>query len=96
PARVTVSYSLKGGKGGLTLGTASSRFETAGVFRLSKELGKADDAKLQATKSMKVRFSIPQAPGSCARYYTKRLTIPKKISGQTVWFQSDSQFGPQT
>jgi hypothetical protein len=96
PARVKVSYSLTGGRGGLSLGTASSHFATAGTFRLGEKLGKADAAKLRATKSMKVRFSIPQAPSSCARYYTKRLTIPKKISGQTVWFQSDSVFGPQS
>jgi len=94
PARVTVSYSLQGGKGGLALGTASARFKTAGTFSLNEKLDQNDAAKLAATKSMKVRFSISGAPGSCGRYYTKRLTIPKKISGQTVWFQSDSAFGP--
>jgi hypothetical protein len=96
PARVTVSYSLQGTKGGLALGTASARFKTAGTFTANEKLGKAQAAKLAATTSMKVRFSIPGAPSNCTRYYTKRLTIPKKISGQTVWFQSDSVFGPQS
>jgi hypothetical protein len=35
---------------------------------------------------MLVRFQIPGTPGSCDRYYTKRLTIQKKIFGQAVWF----------
>lgn len=91
-ARVTVSYRLKGSKGGLALGSASSRFRTAGIFRLAEKLDPADVAKLRATSSMTVHFSIPEAPTRCSRYYTKRLTIPKRISGQTVWFQSDSVF----
>jgi alpha-tubulin suppressor-like RCC1 family protein len=94
PARVTVSYSLTGTRGGLAIGTASSHFKTAGIFRLGEKLDKADIARLPATTSMKVRFSVPQAPTSCTRYYTKRLTIPKKVFGQTVWFQSDSIFTP--
>jgi hypothetical protein len=92
PARVTVSYSLAGGAGGLALGTASQQFKTAGIFHLVEKLSRSEVAKLRATTSMKVKFSIPQAPSSCARYYTKGLTIPKKVFGQTVWFQSDSIF----
>jgi hypothetical protein len=94
PATVSVSYSVAGAKGGLALGTAAARFKTAGVFRLGEKLDQAGVAKLQAATSMKVHFSIPQAPSSCTRYYTKRLTIPKRVFGQTVWFQSDSRFGP--
>jgi hypothetical protein len=93
PAQVSVSYSLSGAKGSIALGTASARFKTAGVYRLTKKLGDAETAKLRATTSMRVRFSVPKAPSSCARYYTKQLTIPKKIFGQTTWFQSDSIFG---
>jgi alpha-tubulin suppressor-like RCC1 family protein len=95
PAQVGVSYSLAGAKGSLALGTASAPFKTAGVFRLGEKFGKPAAAKLRATSSMKVRFSIPEAPSSCSRYYTKRLTIPKKVFGQTVWFQSDSIFGQE-
>ncbi len=95
PARVKVSYSLNGAHGALALGAASARFKTAGIFRLDKKLGASDVEKLRGASSMKVRFSIPQAPTSCSRYYTKLLTIPKKVFGQTVWFQSDSQFGPE-
>jgi hypothetical protein len=94
PARVTVAYSLAGKKGKLTLGSASSRFQKAGVFRLPVRLTATQLAKLRAARSFTVRFKIPKAPQSCGRYYTKRLTIPKKVSGQTVWFQSDSKFAP--
>lgn len=94
PAQVTVSYSLTGTRGALALGSATARFKTAGIFRLGETFGTPDAAKVKAARSMTVKFSIPQAPSSCARYYTKRLTIPKKVFGQTVWFQSDSIFGP--
>jgi alpha-tubulin suppressor-like RCC1 family protein len=92
PARVTVSYALAGTKGGLGLGSASALFKTAGVFRATEKLGGPDLARLRATTSMTVKFAIPEAPSSCTRYDTKRLTIPKKVFGQTVWFQSDSVF----
>jgi hypothetical protein len=94
PAGVTVAYALRGGHGGLTLGSASAKFQRAGVFRLPERLSPAEMAKLRAAKSFTVRFRIPKTPHSCGRYYTKRLTIPRKVSGQTVWFQSDSAFAP--
>ena len=94
PADVTVSYRLAGSAGRLALGSASSRFTTAGIFRLPESLDGGDIAKARAAKSMTVRFRIPKTPSSCGRYYTKRLTIPKKVFGQTVWFQSDSVFAP--
>ncbi len=92
PAAVTVSYRLAGSRGTLSLGSAASRFQTAGIFRLPERLTTSATAKLRAATSMTVRFQIPAAPDSCARYYTKRLTIPKRVAGQTVWFQSDSVF----
>jgi hypothetical protein len=94
PARVTVDYGLSGSKGSLKLGAAAAGFSKAGVFRLPEPLEAAAIAKVRAAKSFKVRFRIPKTPGSCARFYTKRLTIPRRISGQTVWFQSDSRFAP--
>jgi hypothetical protein len=94
PARVRVAYALAGRKGKLTLGSAAARFRRAGVFRLPVRLKAAQLAKLRAARSFTVRFKIAGAPGSCGRYYKKRLTIPKRVSGQTVWFQSDSRFAP--
>jgi hypothetical protein len=94
PARVTVDYGLSGSKGSLKLGAAAAGFSKAGVFRLPEPLEAAAIAKVRAAKSFKVRFRIPKTPGSCSRFYTKRLTIPRRISGQTVWFQSDSRFAP--
>ena len=92
PAKVTVAYKLLGRRGGLKLGKAASHFKTAGIFRLSERLDKRAIAKVRATRLMKVAFRIPRTPRSCGRYYAKRLTIPKKVFGQTVWFQSDSIF----
>ncbi|HVV91087.1 MAG TPA: hypothetical protein VHB53_11380 [Solirubrobacterales bacterium] len=94
PAKVTVAYALKGSKGALELGTARAGFKKAGVFRLPERLSAAATARLRAAKSFVVRFKIPKTPKSCGRYYAKRLTIPRKVSGQTVWFQSDSRFAP--
>jgi hypothetical protein len=92
PADVTVSYALSGAKGKLALGSATSRFKKAGLFRLPEPLGKTAIGKVRAAKLFKVKFKIAGTPSSCGRYYTKRLTIPKVVSGQPVWFQSDSIF----
>jgi hypothetical protein len=94
PAEVTVSYRLSGAKGDLALGSTSDHFATAGVFRLPEGLSNQEMVLTRAAKSMKVRFKIPKTPSSCGRYYSKQLTIPKRIFGQTVWFQSDSLFAP--
>jgi hypothetical protein len=93
PAKVTVSYALRGAAGRLAIGSATARFTTAGVFRLPVRLTKAQTRKARAAKRFAVRFKIPETPKSCGRYYAKQLTIPKRVSGQTVWFQSDSVFG---
>jgi hypothetical protein len=92
PADVTVSYRLAGAKGKLALGSASTHFDVAGVFRLPETLSSGDTGKVRAAQLVTVRFAIAGTPESCGRYYTKQLTIPQKISGQTVWFQSDSIF----
>jgi len=94
PAQVSVGFQLRGRKGGAALGSAASHFAKAGVFRLPVKLDPATLAKLRAAKSFQVAFRIPGTPGTCARFYKKRLTIPRRISGQTVWFQSDSSFAP--
>jgi hypothetical protein len=94
PAKVIVSYALQGKKGGLSLGSAAAKFKKAGVFRLPVNLAPPEIAKVRAAKSFRVKFKIAKTPALCGRFYTKRLTIPRKISGQTVWFQSDSQFAP--
>jgi Regulator of chromosome condensation (RCC1) repeat len=93
PAKVTVAYRLLGGRGQLALGGASSHFKTAGLFRLAERLGEPEMRKVRAARLFKLKFRIPGTPGSCARYYTKRLTIPKRYGGRKVWFQSDSIFG---
>jgi hypothetical protein len=92
PARVTVAYALEGGRGRLKLGKAGAHFRRAGVFRLSERPSPREMRRLRAAKRFTVSFKIPGTPHGCGRYYKKRLTIPRRISHQTVWFQSDSRF----
>lgn len=87
-AKVTVSYRLAGA----TLGTASANFTKAGIFRLPESLSGGEIGKVKTAKRFQVHFTIANSPQSCVRYYTKQLTIPKRVAGQTVWFQSDSTF----
>jgi hypothetical protein len=94
PAKVEVSYDLLGSKGVASLGDTSANFVTAGVFRDPETLSSEAFGKVRTAKLFKVRFQIAKTPRSCGRYYTKRVTIPKKFSGRTVWFQSDSNFAP--
>lgn len=94
PAKVKVSYDLLGSKGIVSLGDTSANFSTAGVFRDPEILSSTVFDEVRTAKLFKVRFQIAKTPRSCGRYYTKRITIPKKFSGRTVWFQSDSNFAP--
>jgi hypothetical protein len=93
-AKVTVSYTLSGSKGKLSLGSATAKFKKKGVFRLPKQLSAQEMRKVRAAKSFTLSFRIPKTPKSCGRYYKKHLTIKQTISKQTVWFQSDSNFAP--
>ena len=63
-------------------------------MRKPKPLSVSATAKVRAAKRFRVGFKIPGTPRGCRRFYSKALTIPKKISGKTVWFQSDSVFAP--
>lgn len=94
PAKVSVSYDLIGARGTTTLGSTSAKFKVAGVYRDPESLSGGETSRVRAAQLFKVRFKIPKTPRNCGRYYTKRLTIPKKFSGRTVWFQSDSTFAP--
>jgi hypothetical protein len=94
PATVSVSYDLIGARGTTTFGSTSRKFKVAGVFRDPESLSGEEASRVRAAQLFKVHFKIAKAPRSCGRYYTKRLTIPKKFSGRTVWFQSDSTFAP--
>ena len=94
PAKVTVGYKLKGSKGNLNLGKATKKFQKKGVFRLPVRLKPDQIKKVRGAKEFKVRFAIKGTPKLCKQFYTKQLTIPKAISKQTVWFQSDSLFAP--
>jgi hypothetical protein len=93
PANVTVDYRLKGGKGALNLGRTTHHFSKQGVFRVTGELNDSQMEKVKAAKDFEVRIRIPSAPGYCRSYFTRHLNSKRKVHGQVVWFQSESNSG---
>ena len=93
-ASVRVGYELTKPNPDLRLGSARRRFKRQGIFRLGKKVSKKKMARIRAARSFQVRFQVSKAPSNCSRFYKKRVSIEKTVSGQTVWFQSDSKFAP--
>jgi hypothetical protein len=92
-AKITTSYTMHGKKGNLFLGKATQTFKKKGLFRLPKKLTRGKMNKVRAAKEFNVQFKIPGTPNFCKHYFKRKLTIPKFIEGQKVWFQSGSVFG---
>ncbi len=91
PAEVTTSYSAKVTNGRwLRIGKLKQKFASEGMFRLPKVLQEPGLGKVRSAKEFKVKFSIPGTSKTCSRFYTKHLTLKKTVSGQTIFFQSDS------
>ena len=68
-------------------------FKKKGLFRLPKKLTRHKMNKVRAAKEFTVQFKIPGTPKFCKRFFKRKLTIPRFIEGQRVWFQSGSVFG---
>ena len=92
-AKIITSYTLHGTKGSLFLGQATKTFNKKGVFRLPKSLTRGKMNKVRAAREFDVQFKIPGTPKFCKRYFKRKLTIPRFIEGQRVWFQTGSVFG---
>jgi hypothetical protein len=75
PASATVDYGTKGGKGSVHLGTVKRHLGRSGVLRLTKELGDAEMAKVQAAGRLSVRLHVVGTPDSCRRYETEQLNL---------------------
>ena len=93
PASVGVNFRLGGGKGAQKLGAATRRFAASGLFRVTEKLGRKKMAKVLAARRFTVTMGIAAAPRICQRFYTRHLTVRRKVGGQTVWYQSDSAVG---
>ncbi|MBS1843102.1 MAG: hypothetical protein JST53_01685 [Actinobacteria bacterium] len=96
PAKVSVSFTAINGAQRTRIGSAFAQFKREGLFRLPGRLSPAAARQVKRAEMVRVRFRVASAPMACGRYYTKQLTIPRVVRGQTVWFQSDSAFAPAT
>lgn len=65
PAQVVVDARLRGTKGALRLGTDRARFNRAGVYRYSFDLGGKQLAKAVAAKDLEVDLYAVGTPANC-------------------------------
>jgi hypothetical protein len=92
-AKVTTSYTMHGRKGDLFLGKATKDFKKKGVFRLPKKLTPGKMKKIRAATEFTIQFQIPGTPTYCEHFFKRKLTVPRYVEGQLVWFQTGSVFG---
>jgi hypothetical protein len=70
PSTVNLDYSLRGGKGGLHLGSARAQFHRAGVFHDALTVGGKQLAKLAAARQFLVEVKASGTPGYCEERLT--------------------------
>jgi hypothetical protein len=85
PTNVTVEYWLKGAKGTLGLGSDTRHFAKQGVLHLSRHLDEREMAKVRAAHAFMVDLDVPEAPSSCKRYLTLRLTAKHSAGSRATW-----------
>jgi hypothetical protein len=49
--------------------------------------------KVRAATEFTIQFQIPGTPTYCERFFKRKLTVPRYVEGQLVWFQTGSVFG---
>jgi hypothetical protein len=85
PTKVTVEYWLKGSKGTLALGSDTHHFGKQGVLHLSRHLDQREMAKVRAARAFMVALDVPDAPASCNRFLTLRLTAKHSLGSRATW-----------
>lgn len=78
PSTFALDYSLRGGKGGLHLGSARTQFHRAGVFHDTLTVGGAKLAKLAAARKFVVDLHAVGTPGYCREDLTE--AAPRRAS----------------
>lgn len=78
-AFVLLDYSLRGGKGGLDLGSARAHFKATGVFHDSLTLPPRDSAKLLAAHQFTVALHAVGSPGRCRERVVAQRRSPRKL-----------------
>lgn len=78
PATFTLDYSLRGGKGGLHLGSARAQLHRAGVFHDTLAVGHSGLSKLAAARQFVVELHAVGSPGHCRERLTS--AAPRRAS----------------
>ncbi|HEU4598273.1 MAG TPA: hypothetical protein VFS26_00875 [Solirubrobacterales bacterium] len=76
PATFTLDYSLRGGKGGLRLGSARAHLHYAGAFHDTLTVARKDLPKLAAARQFVVELHAVGSPGSCREQLTSAAPRP--------------------
>lgn len=67
PATFTLDYSLRGGKGGLHLGSARTQFQRSGVFRDTLTVSPRKTGKVRAARQFVVELHPVGTGGNCSK-----------------------------
>lgn len=89
PTVVAVEYGLHGGKGSLYLGVEKKKLAREGVLSLTRNLTKAQMAKVMAAKGFTVRLRVPAAPGYCKAFFDRQLDLKRATPSGLAWRQSE-------
>jgi hypothetical protein len=92
PGEVTIGFSAGADdKGGRQLGSLTRAFTREGVFRVHKRMPAKVMKRLRRQRGgFSVSFDVAGSPGFCAEATSQALSVGRRVSGQRVWFQSDS------
>lgn len=85
PTEASVDYWLKGSRGALHLGETKGHFARQGVFREDAHVSDRAMSKVLAARAFIVQLGIPDAPPSCDRYSTQRLTSKHLTGNHATW-----------
>jgi hypothetical protein len=85
PANATVNYWLKGSKGSLQLGESKHHFNRQGVIHEEEHLSERAMSKVLAARAFIVQLGISEAPSSCDKYSTQRLTTKHVAGNHATW-----------
>jgi hypothetical protein len=92
PGDVVVRFFARGPHGtrGHLLGKLEHTFSKPGRERVTQNLPAATMRRLRRSSGFLVSFAVREAPGYCARVFGEDLGIRRRVSGQQVWFQTNS------
>jgi hypothetical protein len=80
-APFSLRYSLRGGKGGLQLGSAKARFGRAGVFHDVVRVNDRKLTKVLAAREFQIELRALSTPSSCR----ERLTVQRRGASRLHW-----------